>query len=149
MASALRRTPRRQIVTIELTENHVEVGITVSDIAASLSFYCETLGFVEVATMPVEWGGTLHMLRLGDAVIKLASNDEIPKEANPPGGAAGATGLRWITLWVKDLDGVVDACSRANRPIPGPINSNYPGVKFAMVEDPDGNWIEFVEALAE
>jgi catechol 2,3-dioxygenase-like lactoylglutathione lyase family enzyme len=132
---------------MELTQNHVEVGLSVADIERSLAFYCGTLGFTVAAQMPVDWGGTLHILRLGDAVVKLAINDDVPAAANPGGGAVGATGLRWISFWVTDVQAVVDQCRAAGATVPGEVNADYPGVKFAMVEDPDGNWIELVETV--
>ena len=133
-------------MALELTQDHVEVGLTVTDIARSLAFY-SALGFAEVAAMPVGWGGTLHILRLGNAVIKLVQNDVAPSAANPPNGPTGGFGIRWITLWVKDLDAVVAGCQASGGTVPEPINTDYPGVKFAMVGDPDGNWIEFVESV--
>ena len=135
-------------MTVQLTQNHVEVGMTVADIAASLAFYRDTLGFTAVAEVPLEWGGTLHILRMGDAVVKLADNHDTPTTRHPAGGATGATGTRWITLWVADVADVLAQCEAAGRPIPVPLNENYPGIKFGMVEDPDGTWIEFVETTA-
>jgi catechol 2,3-dioxygenase-like lactoylglutathione lyase family enzyme len=130
-----------------LTQNHVEVGLTVGDIDRSLAFYTETLGFAEVAAMPVGWGGTLHILRSGDAVIKLAENDSVPSATNPSGGPTGGVGLRWFTLWVSDVDAVVAECAAGGGSIAEPVNNDYPGVKFAMIADPDGNWIEFVQTV--
>jgi catechol 2,3-dioxygenase-like lactoylglutathione lyase family enzyme len=135
-------------MAVQLTQNQVEVGMTVADITASLAFYRDTLGFAAVAEVPLEWGGTLHILRLGDAVVKLADNDDKPTARQAAGGATGATGTRWITLWVSDVADVLAQCEAAGRPIPVPLNANYPGVKFGMVEDPDGTWIEFVETTS-
>jgi hypothetical protein len=85
---------------------------------------------------------------MGDAVVKLADNHDKPTTRHPAGGLTGATGARWITLWVADVADVLAQCEAAGRPIPVPLNDNYPGAKFGMVEDPDGTWIEFVETTA-
>lgn len=135
-------------MALTLTQNHVEVGISVTDFPQSQKFYA-ALGFAEVAAMPLGWGGTLHILKLGDAVIKLAENDENPEESNPPGGPTGALGIRWITLWISDVDDAVKIGAEAGGTVAVPVNADYPGVKFAMLADPDGNWLELVESTAD
>jgi catechol 2,3-dioxygenase-like lactoylglutathione lyase family enzyme len=132
---------------MELVNNYVEVGLTVSDLERSLAFYRDLLGFQPVAEVPLGWGGTLHILRHGDAVVKLGTHDATPSAKNPPGGPQGGVGLRWITFWVRDVVGLVGAISSAGYDVPGPVNADYPEVKFAMVADPDGNWIELVEPV--
>lgn len=134
-------------MALTLTQNRVEVGMTVADIDMSLAFYRDTLGFTEAAQIPLEWGGVLHVLQLGEAVVKLAANDDVPVSGNPPGGATGGTGLRWITFWITDVAAAVAACAAAGRPIPVELNTSYPGIAFAFVEDPDGTWIELVQAV--
>jgi hypothetical protein len=37
------------------------------------------------------------------------------------------------------------ACAAADVPIAVPESEIRPGVRIGMVEDPDGNWVEFVQ----
>ena len=46
-----------------------------------------------------------------------------PDAANPPGGSAGGTGLRYWTIGVDDIDAAVAKCEAAGAPIPLPSRS--------------------------
>ncbi|MDP1795001.1 MAG: hypothetical protein Q8K63_12780 [Acidimicrobiales bacterium] len=41
---------------------------------------------------------------------------------------------------------MVAACEAAQVTVAVPITELMPGVSLAIVEDPDGNWVEFVQA---
>ena len=132
---------------IELTKDSIDIGIVVRDSARSLRFYRDTLGLDHVADMPmpVTGNGTMHRLMCGTTLVKLVSYDEPPVATNPPGGAAGAVGIRYFTLWVRDLAGLVKKFEEAGDRIAIPFTEIRPGVSIAMIEDPDGNWVELVQ----
>ena len=132
---------------LELVNDYVEIGLTVSELERSLAFYRDVLGLDAVAEMPLGWGGTLHILRHGNAVVKLATSDETPTEWNPAGGPSAAVGLRWMTFWIRNVEQLVFEVAKAGFDVAAPVNAEYPGVKFAMVTDPDGNWVELIEPV--
>ena len=45
-----------------------------------------------------------------------------------------------------DLDDLVDSCRDQGVTVKVPPQEVRPGVRIAMVEDPDGNWVEFLES---
>ena len=68
-----------------------------------------------------------------------------PPATAPPGGLGGATGYRYWTISVSNLDELVGACGDGGYKVAVPPTEIRPGIKIAMVEDPDGNWVEFLE----
>jgi predicted enzyme related to lactoylglutathione lyase len=61
-----------------------------------------------------------------------------------PGGIRGATGYRYWTLHVMNLAGAMDKLEAAGVKIVVPSKTIRPGVKIAIVADPDGNWVELL-----
>jgi catechol 2,3-dioxygenase-like lactoylglutathione lyase family enzyme len=128
---------------VNLTKDSIDLGIVVKDAAASLAFYRDVLGFEDLGESPMP-GGTMHRLVCGTSQIKLVSPRREPAAMAPPGGIGGATGYRYWTISVSNLADVVAACEAANVPIAVPITELRPGITIAIVEDPDGNWVEFL-----
>ncbi len=90
-------------------------------------------------------GATMERLSCGDSMLKLLTLTPTPEASNPGGGTPAATGMRYFTLWVRDLADVLRRCSDASIPTAfGPIEF-MPGLHLIIVEDPDGNWVEFVQ----
>lgn len=130
----------------ELTKSAIDLGIVTNDGAAALKFYRDTLGFRHEADTPFPMGGTMHRLWCGDSLIKVVVPDEAPKHQPHGGGIAGATGYRYWTISVSNLQELVEACRTGGyrvRVEPREIRS---GVSIAIVEDPDGNWVEFLQS---
>jgi predicted enzyme related to lactoylglutathione lyase len=133
-------------VAIELTKQAIDLGIVTNDGVAALQFYRDTLGFRHEGDMPMPMGGTMHRLWCGDSLIKIVVPDKQPANAAPSGGLQGATGYRYWTISVSNLSELVASCEAAGYKVPVPETEIRPGVKIAMVEDPDGNWVEFLSA---
>lgn len=130
---------------VRLKKNAIDLGIVVNDLEASLAFYQGVLGFVDEGEIPFPGGGTMHRLGCGDTTIKLVRLAKSPKERAPGGGIQGATGYRYWTVSVSNLDEIATACEEAGYAIPlKPIEIPAAG-RFLIVEDPDGNWVEFAE----
>jgi predicted enzyme related to lactoylglutathione lyase len=127
-----------------MSERRVEVGILVRDAKATMAFYRDTLGLAQLAPLPIP-GGVQERLAWGPTVVKLVHFDTPPEAANPPGGIMGGTGFRYITLSVDDLDSAVQTCQDAGHAVPIPPMEFMPGLRVAIVEDPEGNWVELVE----
>jgi catechol 2,3-dioxygenase-like lactoylglutathione lyase family enzyme len=131
-------------MTIELTKDSVDLGIIVSDADAALRFYRDTLGLAMVGQDPVAFGGTMYRLMCGSSMIKLLHLDKEPPAKAPPGGIPGGFGYRYWTISVSNLEEITAAVEAAGYKIAVPVREIRPGVSISMVEDPDGNWVEFL-----
>ncbi|MEE2775649.1 MAG: VOC family protein [Acidobacteriota bacterium] len=132
-------------MTIALTKDSIDLGIVVRNADASLAFYRDTLGFQDNGTMPMPGGGTMYRLMCGTSLIKLVELAEAPPAQAPPGGIAGASGYRYWTISVPNLDDLAAGCESAGYKIAVSPREIRPGIKIAMIEDPDGNWVELLE----
>jgi predicted enzyme related to lactoylglutathione lyase len=81
----------------------------------------------------------------GPCIVKLVTHERTPASANPPGGSRGGTGLRYWTMGVDDIEAAVAKCEAAGAPIPLGVTQLVPGIRIAMIEDPEGNVVEFLE----
>jgi len=52
----------------------------------------------------------------------------------------------FIAVVINNLDEVLDAVTGAGHKVVWPRREVRPGVVIAMVEDPDGNWVEFIQS---
>jgi len=120
----------------------LDLGIIVSDIKASLNFYQNILGLEFVGITPV-WFGTMHRLRFGTSDFKLIE----PKTVPPPGaiGLEKQLGFRYVTFVIKNLSELCAELKGKGIEFALPEKEVRPGVRVAMVKDPDGNIVEFVE----
>ena len=123
----------------------LQVGIVPRDLETSLTFYRDVLGLPYTGTRPALEGRTLHLFALGDVVVKLLESPTPPRATAGAGPYAERTGIRWVTLDVTDLDAVIARCDAARATIQMPLVTIRPGVRVAIVEDPDGNAFELVE----
>jgi catechol 2,3-dioxygenase-like lactoylglutathione lyase family enzyme len=124
------------------TKNSLDIGVIVSDIKASLNFYQNILGLTFVGVTPL-WFGTMHRLRFGTSDFKLVE----PKVV-PPRGAIGLEnqlGLRYVTFVIENLSELCNDLRKRGIEFTLPEKELRPGVRIAMVKDPDGNIVEFVE----
>lgn len=128
---------------IELTKNSVDLGIVCRDADAMLAFYRDVLGFEHVGELPIP-GGSMQRLLCGTSLIKLVSPSKQPPAQAPPGGIQGATGYRYWTISVSNIADVVAECEQAGHQVVVPVTELRPGITIAIVEDPDGNWVEFL-----
>lgn len=134
---------------VQLARTAIDLGIVVRDGQRSLDFYRDLLGLVHEGDMPMPGlggGGTMHRLRCGDgSLLKLVKFDAVPEESAPRGGIDAATGYRYLTMHVTNLDELVEACRQAKVKVAVPVREIRAGVRIAIVVDPDGNLVEFVE----
>ena len=120
----------------------IDVGILVSDIGRSLAFHQGVLGLEKVEEIDV-WFGRFRRLRFGDSFLKLVDPLK-PAAPNLP-RIEDQTGMRYLTFPVQDIDEICAACEAADVPFERSKFELRPGVVIAMVKDPDGTIIEFVE----
>ena len=129
---------------ITVTKDSIDLGIVVRDIDAALAFYRDTLGLEAVGdnAMP---GGHMHRLLCGTSMIKLVLLEKVPEASAPPGGIPGASGYRYWTISVDDCATAEAACREGGYRVVIPTRELRPGTTICMVEDPDGNWVEFLQ----
>lgn len=133
-------------MTIALNKDSIDIGIVVKDAEAALGFYRDTLGFEDTGSMPLPGGGgTMYRLLCGTTLVKLVAPEAELAAAAPPGGIQGAYGYRYWTISVPNLDEITDRCAAAGRKVVVKPREIRAGVRISMVEDPDGNWVEFLE----
>lgn len=123
-------------------KNSLDIGMIVSDIKASLNFYQNILGLEFAGTVPL-WLGTMHRLRFGTSDFKL-----IEPKTIPPQGVIGLekqTGFRYVTFVIENLSELCIDLQKKGIEFTLPEKEIRPGVRIAMVKDPDGNIVEFVE----
>jgi predicted enzyme related to lactoylglutathione lyase len=83
----------------------------------------------------------------GTSVVKLLLFREEPTGSNPPGEVT-ATGYRYMSLFVSNIDDLVAECERFGATVAMPVTEFQPGARFAFVEDPEGNRIELLDVAA-
>lgn len=128
----------------------VDVGIIVPDMERSLGFYRDIIGLAVINELTTSLIGKGRMVQLehGASLIKLVQMEKAPSH-NSPAGLTSAVGYRYITLMVSDLDAIIRKIEAAKVPIALPVTTLGNGTRIVMVEDPDGNIVEFVQEAIE
>src|SRR5215218_5514552 len=132
-------------MAVALTKDSIDLGIVVSDAEAGLAFYRDVLGLEAVGQMEIPGGATMYRLMCGTSMIKLVHHAKPPAASAPPGGIPAATGYRYFTISVSNIVEITDACAMAGHKVVVPVRDLRPGVTISIVEDPDGNWVEFLQ----
>jgi catechol 2,3-dioxygenase-like lactoylglutathione lyase family enzyme len=130
---------------ISVTKDSIDLGIVVRDADSCLVFYRDVLGLAYLGHQPMPGGASMHRLVCGTSQIKLVTFSTPPQASNPLGGINAASGYRYWTISVPSVADMVAACERAGAPVRVPATEIRPGITIAMVEDPEGNWVEFLE----
>lgn len=130
---------------MEIIKDSVDIGVYVRDIDACLRFYCDGLGLPKDGEVQFPGDRTQHRLRIGKSLLKLMQfpDGEAPP-AGPPGRMAQA-GIRYFTIAVRDLPGIVKHLESKGLTFVVPPREARPGVTIAMIEDPEGNTVELLE----
>ena len=136
------------------------IGICVSELERSVSFYREALGFLELSRLQVTGpeserllqleGGAVHAVYLqrDGARIELLHYPQAGHQGEPTAAPMNRLGLTHLSLRVADLDAVVAAviawgghCLDATR-----VDNPSWRSKAVFVTDPDGLRIELLQA---
>lgn len=129
---------------IQLGKQAIDLGIITTNGEAMLAFYRDVIGLKVQGQMAMPGGGTMHRLLCGDSLIKLVVAAGTPAAA-APGGIQGGAGYRYWTMTVTNLTEMVKTCDDAGVNVVWTEREIRPGVRIAMVADPDGNWVEFLQ----
>ena len=135
-------------MVMKLSSPGIDLGIVVSDLDRSLHFYRGLLGLHHEGSNPVPGGGTMHRLWAAESMIKLVAPESPPEHPAITGGRlAGVVGLRYFTFSVADLEELIADLKANGVPVIRDVTEMSAGVRIAIVEDPDGNHVEFLERL--
>lgn len=127
---------------MQAAKDSIDLGIICGDIHASLHFYQNLLGLTNVGITEATTG-TMHRLRFGTSDLKLI--DPTRRPGPGPIGIDQQLGFRYLTFVVTNLDEVIHRLEAAHIPFTRAKTAIRPGTTIAMVKDPDGNIVEFVE----
>jgi hypothetical protein len=138
-------TNPRDSMAMTITKKAIDLGLVTTHGDAMLASCRSVLGLEYKASMAMpEGGGTMHRLPCGDRLIKLVVLPQVPA-ATAPGGPPAGAGYRWWTITVGKLSEMVKACAAAGHPVALSERETRPGVRIAMVADPEGNWVTFLQ----
>jgi len=129
---------------LEQSKDVLDVGIVAIDGPAMLAFYGETLGLTLMRSLEIADNGTINLFALGSNSIKIMVPFVCPNIKAEPGKPRLATGIRYITIHVNNLDALIERCVSAGASLLAPA-TDMPQLRYALVTDPDGNAIEFIE----
>ncbi len=132
-------------MVVNVMKDSIDIGLVTGNIEAMTTFYRDTLGLPQEAILDMPGGTTMTRLICGTTIVKLLSHSQTPEAANPPGGISGATGIRYFTITVDNLEEITKACEVAGYKIAVSPREIRPGITISMIEDPDGNWVELLQ----
>jgi glyoxylase I family protein len=116
------------------------VRYQVTDVARSVAFYTEHLGF----TLRHQQLPAFANVSLGDAQILLSGPGASGSRPLPDGQRQAPGGWNRVVLKVADLPGFIEALSNAGLQFRNQMETG-PGGRQIQLDDPDGNPIELFE----
>jgi glyoxylase I family protein len=122
-----------------LTEPHggFAVRYQVSDVARSVTFYTEHLGFAVERNVPPAFASVTR----GPLRLLLGGPGSSGSRALPDGRSQVPGGFNRIVLYVEEIEALAAALSQRGVVLRGKLESG-PGGKQIQLDDPDGNPIE-------
>ena len=146
-----------------MLKSFYHTGFVVEDLEKSVAFYADVLG-MRIATRMERQGETINqILGFPNAHVKGAFLDkeeghqlELLQYISPTGGRANFErndlGASHLAFFVEDLDRFYEETSQRgltyfNPPTALRDEAGKVVRKIAYSQDPDGNWLEFIEAF--
>lgn len=136
-----------RMATAHLVKSTIDIGIVTVNQDAMVDFYGSVVGFPALPDVPMD-GFLVKRFQVGDCVLKIVQFETEPGGRAVPGALGESTGLRYWTVSVDNLAEVLDAVRAAGQPVVDGPTEVRPGVSIALVTDPDGNLLEFVNRPA-
>ena len=125
----------------ELAVPRIDVGLVANDRQAALAFWSELLGFPVLGEISFP-GMTIIRLGVGDAVFRIVVPDQPASQLASQGGFLQQTGLRYVTLQVRNLKAVFAMAEARGYPTPHAPREIRPGTWAAQIEDGAGVTVE-------
>jgi len=111
--------------------------LVVDGAGAAIEFYGRVFGTRERMRLPGRDGTIGHAeLQLGDSLIMVA--DEAPQLGIRGPRAVGGTPVT-ISVYVEDVDGVLERAAQAGATVLGPVEDQFYGDRSGQFEDPFGH----------
>jgi catechol 2,3-dioxygenase-like lactoylglutathione lyase family enzyme len=129
----------------DLVDDFLDAGLVSNQLDRLVGFYNGVLGFPLAGSIDIPDVGRITHIGIGRSVLRILV--PVAAAAEPPAGAgfASAVGIRYLSLKIANLTETVDRISAAGFRVAVPIRTLRPGVRVALVEDPDGNTVELME----
>jgi predicted enzyme related to lactoylglutathione lyase len=117
------------------------VGIVSTTPERLLTFYGDCLGFEALRPITFPGSGTVHRFRAGGSILRIyqPAGTLAPGPTEPFDAVAG---VRYFTLVVDNVAAVLDACRAFGLAVADAPTRTGPDTFLAMIQDPEGNWIE-------
>jgi glyoxylase I family protein len=129
---------------VQVSKDSIDLGIIITDEKAALAFYRDGLGLEMEGELPLP-GGRMYRLKCGTTILKLVKLERTPEAKPAPGGPMRGLGFRYFTISVPDIRGLMAQIEAKGIKATVPVTEFRPGVTIAMVADPEGNTIEFLQ----
>jgi glyoxylase I family protein len=133
-------TPARETEIHAFVKGVHGVRYQVKDIARSIAFYTQHLGFKLEHQQPPAFAS----VSLGDAQLILSGPGASGSRPLPGGESQEPGGSNRIVLKVADLPSFIDALEKAGLSFRNQMETG-PGGRQIQIEDPDGNPVELFE----
>ena len=145
----------------EFAKPTIDIGIVVSDAARTAAFLTNAIGFKEIAGFEVNadlgrkigliegHAVKVRMFVLGEGEqvthIKILSFPEAASKQPDQQTIHATLGMRYLTLFVKDMNRALERLKAAKVPTLGETPLDLGGGSYiTVVKDPDGNFIELI-----
>jgi catechol 2,3-dioxygenase-like lactoylglutathione lyase family enzyme len=149
-ASPADREPAKNPETFELRIDHVAIGV--SDLKATVAWYCEMLGFVPDRKFRMEEVRlSAQIVRRGDFGVEIFQFDEpraMPASRSDVIGDLRTGGLSHFAFAVSNVAEFVADVQRRGARVVVPVTEYVPGVPVAFIADNAGNLIELISAVS-
>lgn len=123
----------------------IDIGIVSDNEHEMTEFYERILGLQNVGAVTISGLGKIIKLQWYTCLVKLLIPERQALPRNTPQHYLDAAGLRYFTIHVRGLEDIVDKCILSGTTVITNIVSPRPGVRAAIIADPDGNAIELME----
>ena len=118
------------------------IGIVSGAPERLLAFYGDCLGFEVLRPIAFPGSGTVHRFRAGGSVLRIFHPEGSSPKPGPTERFDAASGVRYFTVVVDDVQAVLDACREFGLDVPAAPTEALPGTFMAIIQDPEGNWFE-------
>lgn len=126
-----------------MTVHRTEIGLVSSD-DTLVKFFATVFDLEELPVITAS-SGLVYRLQGPGTAIKVMVPARPPEVSPTPASFLGATGIRYLTLYVSDLETVTERVLAGGGSLQhGPIEMG-PGARLSVFHDPDGNTLEVVQ----
>lgn len=129
-------------MAVELSKPALDVGIVTTNTDKMLAFYRDVLGFSTAEPISFAGFGKVHRLIVGESILRLFAPASAPSASPVNDSIYAATGIRYLTLTMNNLNDVIAACREFGVNVSSEPREIRPGVVATTIQDPDGNWLE-------